>query len=418
MESILVDIDEMILQKNQPPFPSYSRKRVTTLYNKPTNTYHIPVHPIVVDTTTIDPFDNSLNSTVCTENHSLNSTICTDDHSPISNISNVSNRSNASYNSSQSRSPSISVSNSCRNNLSYNDIIHKFEPLLDSKLQLKHYVFISRDSTQKLSDYIVSEHWGNTYSLLYKYLDYIFRCQLFSKSVIQINDIYTLHPKYLIFNTGLQRRQDNQILYAIFTPNNIINAQPWRVPFGHIKHSFASKNEIINKLLKYNIKISIPQLPKRTKFYSSLTQILYDSSYAINANWEERLTTNKDRIFNVIGSAAFFDDNCKFLKLTELIQCFIIALPKTRNIAELNPRLAVPQAFVDTKHSKYRLELLLPIIVTFPKYNGNDYKFVLAIDKSDQIRKTYVIKSLLTMDMAYANARLVGYVDSLWLHSP
>ncbi len=51
----------------------------------------------------------------------------------------------------------------------------------------------------------------------------------------------------MIFNTCLQRRHDNQILYATFAPNNTINAQPWRVPFGHIKHSFASKNEIINK---------------------------------------------------------------------------------------------------------------------------------------------------------------------------
>ena len=117
-----------------------------------------------------------------------------------------------------------------------------------------------------------------------------------------------------------------------------------------------------------------------------------------------------------MGSTAFFDDGNKFLKLTELIEAFDDALPKTQRMAELNPRLAVAQGFVDTKHGKYRMELLLPIIIKFPKYNGNYYKFALAIGKSTEKKKKYVVKSILTLDMAYANARLVGYVDSLWLY--
>eukprot|EP00483_Globobulimina_turgida_P001720 UN01722 len=63
------------------------------------------------------------------------------------------------------------------------------------------------------------------------------------------------------------------------------------------------------------------------------------------------------------------------------------------------------------------MELLLPLIIRFPKYNGNNYKFVLAIGKSQENHKIYCVKSILTLEMAYANARLVGYVDSLWLHS-
>ncbi len=119
-----------------------------------------------------------------------------------------------------------------------------------------------------------------------------------------------------------------------------------------------------------------------------------------------------------MGSLAFFDDNDKYLKLSELIEAFVHALPKTQRIAQLNPRLAVPQGFLDTKHCKYRMELLLPIIIKFPKFNGNYYKFVLAIGKSTEKEKVYNVKSILTIEMAYANARLVGYVDSLWLHSP
>ena len=125
---------------------------------------------------------------------------------------------------------------------------------------------------------------------------------------------------------------------------------------------------------------------------------------------------NKDRIYKVMGSIAFFDDSKKFMKTHELIEAFNDALPKTQRIAELNPRLAVAQGFVDTTNGKYRMELLLPIIIKFPLYCGNYYKFALAIGKSKDNKDRYIVKSILTMDMAYANARLVGYVDSLWLN--
>ena len=64
-----------------------------------------------------------------------------------------------------------------------------------------------------------------------------------------------------------------------------------------------------------------------------------------------------------------------------------------------------------------RMELLLPIVIEFPKYSQCFYTFALAIGKSTEANaRKYVVKSVLTMDMAYANARLVGYVDSSWLY--
>ena len=127
------------------------------------------------------------------------------------------------------------------------------------------------------------------------------------------------------------------------------------------------------------------------------------------------MTLNKDRIYKVMGSIAFFDDNKRFMKTNELIDAFNAALPKTQRLAEMNPRLAVAQGFVDTTNCKYRMELLLPIIIKFPVYCGNSYQFALAVGKAKDNKNHYIVKSILTMDMAYANARLVGYVDSLWL---
>jgi len=87
------------------------------------------------------------------------------------------------------------------------------------------------------------------------------------------------------------------------------------------------------------------------------------------------------------------------------------------SIGGIDPRIAVPQGFVDTKHCQYRIELLLPVVIEFPKHSRMFYTFVLAMGQClTHGTKKYVIKSVLTMDMGYANARLVGYVDSQWLY--
>lgn len=289
--------------------------------------------------------------------------------------------------------------------------IAPFKAENNSKLQLKDYVFISKDCTRRLGLFIVNENWGHQYGLLYKYLDYIFRCQAFKGEMIEINDN---GKQSLVFHSGLQRRTDNASLYVLLVPNKKYVAQQWRVSFGNIKNSFMSKEELLTKFSEPFVVRD--HLPKRTKFASCLSDLLYDESFTIEVNWEERLTTNKDRLGKVLGNLAFFGNNTKFLKLGELIDAFDDALKQTQRIAELNPRLAVAQGFVDTKHSKYRMELLLPIVIEFPKYANTFYTFALAIGKSSEKAKKYVVKSVLTMDMAYANARLVGYVDSAWLY--
>ena len=132
-------------------------------------------------------------------------------------------------------------------------------------------------------------------------------------------------------------------------------------------------------------------------------------------SWEERLLTNQDRIYKVIGSVAFFDPARKHLKLTALCAAFRNALARTRMTAISSPSLAVPQGFVDTKRCNYRMELLLPLVIDF---NRMHYRFALAIGKSADRERTYDVKSVLTVSMGYANARLIGTVHSLWLKDP
>ena len=143
-----------------------------------------------------------------------------------------------------------------------------------SKLQLKNFVFISKDCTYRLSEYIVPEEWGKECGLLYKYIDYIFRCQAFKRQIIIVHG-----GKYLIFHSGLQRRSDKQLLYVLLVPNQKYKAQKWRVQFGAIKNSFVSKSELLSKINQSYL-IS-DYLPKRTKFYSSLSELLFDDTCSI-----------------------------------------------------------------------------------------------------------------------------------------
>ncbi len=133
---------------------------------------------------------------------------------------------NTSYNSLASLISSTAESNSNNNiqlpnnnmnNIRLSGSSNKILPFIsvnnNFKIQLKDYVFISKDCTRRLSQHIVRENWGKEYGLLYKYLDYIFRCQAFAQQIIEIND------KYLIFHSGLQRRNDNAFLYVLLVLN-------------------------------------------------------------------------------------------------------------------------------------------------------------------------------------------------------
>ncbi len=43
---------------------------------------------------------------------------------------------------------------------------------------LRYHVFISKETTADLAEFVVSEWWGSESGYLYKYLDYVWRCQV------------------------------------------------------------------------------------------------------------------------------------------------------------------------------------------------------------------------------------------------
>jgi len=288
---------------------------------------------------------------------------------------------------------------------------------------LRANVFVSKECTRDLAKHIVDEQWGNDYGMLYKYLDYIFRCQIFEDEVKQVTYHYpsavqaeeSKEEHVVIFHTGLQRRHDHEFLFFVLKPNDAdkqrVAEQRWRVPAGVLDKYCFSEDEMMSPPWA----LSEEQLPKRTKFYADNKELLFDDTYPVDVNWCERLRTNKERIYQELKQQCPSLD--KGSMVSELSPVFDAAMQMAKKRAAANPRLTVAQGFVETKNLQKRVELLLPLRIEYPANSGKVTTFALALQRMEEPQRKYQGMSLLTLSMAYANARLVGYVDSSWLGS-
>ena len=72
------------------------------------------------------------------------------------------------------------------------------------------------------------------------------------------------------------------VLWVILVPNKKYVSQKWRVQFGNIKNSFVSKSELLAKLP--DSFLIVDYLPKRTRFYDNLQELLFDEEYTIEVS--------------------------------------------------------------------------------------------------------------------------------------
>lgn len=157
--------------------------------------------------------------------------------------------------------------------LSMNLKIESFSFDRSRRLQFKEHVFMSKDCSLRLSRYIVEEQWGRDCGALYKYIDYIFRCQSFKQQTVVIND------EYLVFHCGLQRRSDRELLHCLLVRNRKFVSPKWRVQAGDIRASFLSLSELLAFLPRSRCIAHF--LPKRTMFYESLSELMFNDSWSI-----------------------------------------------------------------------------------------------------------------------------------------
>ena len=184
------------------------------------------------------------------------------------------------------------------------------------------------------------------------------------------------------FNTGLQTPEEKDI-FALFYKNK--NAKEYRAPrwtlYGFVD-SYSSKLKDFHPL------------PPIAEYYSDTSELIFDLSYGIEINFDHILKENRKRLpvvlqQNPLLARASIEGATKFLK--EKIK--------------RNYKIAIPHWYSD------HVQLLLPLNLL----NESKADLALVADK-DKIRKIYRITTILTMDMAYIDARLICYPDKAWLN--
>lgn len=214
--------------------------------------------------------------------------------------------------------------------------------------------------------------------ILDSYLRYTFvRIQEEDKVSVSINGAYSA------FNTGLVTPMQEEI-FALFSANPVPDRQPWQL-IGFRKKS--------DRTLLENFGHSLPDL---ANYFDDPSVLLYDRRLQLHIN-----------IDHVIEHIERFPEplNANEFLARQSIQA---AEVNTRSRVYRNYKAAIPQWYKDPQSEHAKVQLLLPLCLRQP--DRADLALVV-----DRIGDSYRGNTVLTLDMAYRNARLLARPDSDWL---
>lgn len=210
--------------------------------------------------------------------------------------------------------------------------------------------------------------------VLYQYIHHTF-----SKAQLENKVVLTDDLNNAIMNTGLLTNSGEEI-FMLFTKNSDTSDPRKYVLTGFYRES------------AHEIPVTLrAKLPTHIDYFENCAEDIYfNTGWNINANVEHIIDDNFDRLPETLKSIG--DKQLIVTTLSALI------LTMRKRILR-NHRLIVPQYY------NHKIMYLAPL-----KY-GNDI-ITLAIEKHDG---TYRANTILTMGMAYCNARLIAKPESNWL---
>lgn len=174
--------------------------------------------------------------------------------------------------------------------------------------------------------------------------------------------------RYGLFNTGLYTDYYQEI-YALYIDNNIY---------------FVTEYELVRR--------GIEERPHRANYFTEPSLLLFDWHYPININYQHMLDdeNNMNRL----------PDNIK--NSPNRIKLLNGAIDEMKKRVSENYRLAIPQYYNGT------IQLLLPICLQ----DNTTPDVALVVTK---IGNCYQGHTLLSIEMAYNNARLISKPEANWL---
>ena len=308
------------------------------------------------------------------------------------------------------------------------------EPPGDNKT-LYQWASITELQIKDLANKALKEKWyygkktnNKPYSILYSYLRHTYRKLWRDKKVILGKDSESSNKVYYAFNTGLVDKKFDDI-FALFEKNTLIGMPPWRL-VKFVITAEGHEGKILNRL--YN-----PPL-ERARYFTKIEDTVYDKSTgALNYDLPHILAERLERFpidfikqncgleytiiggYNIDNINSVFDKEAKQVyfetlakKITNddnllriLKNRFDDAIELAEKRIEWNYKTAIPQYF-PTRDS---MSLLLPLALVEP----NRVDLALVVERNDN--GTYQGHTVLTLDMAYSNARQITRPDNDWL---
>jgi len=255
--------------------------------------------------------------------------------------------------------------------------------------------FPSSDWCDELAAAVLPEEWDDDDSgrhpILFNYFKYYVRRVL--EEDLWIEAASPAGSRVAAFDTGLLSRHFEPI-YAVFEANRNPDRQPW------VHKEWATPSS--SRLRDFDL-----AAVRRALFFSEPAEVVYDPRLQVIPNLEHILEHNVDRY------PAELQDN-PYLRKAALENAIQVAAARAR----ANWRLAAPQFYWPQSGSAGRVQLLLPLSLIHPER----VDLALVVDRSpsyaevpsaaDAVYRAYTV---LPLDWAYRNARLITRPEAYWL---
>lgn len=220
----------------------------------------------------------------------------------------------------------------------------------------------------------------------------------------------------IFFNTGLLNRLFRQILIA-----GDYKQLKVEIP-GYGMHAFDMMDNVMpysenDREIASVYDGEVYKIPKIACFFTDYQEVVFNAHYAIRLNdlhiFEDGVERRRLLKYDAEFQSCKSNLAAKEALLARVARDFDSAILRAKLMAERNYKLAVPQFWRETGE----IQFLLPIYLgELEEADKPQCALALSLDTTGRIAY-YRGATILTLDMAYNNARLIAKPDIFWLNS-
>lgn len=185
----------------------------------------------------------------------------------------------------------------------------------------------------------------------------------------------------VLFNTGLI----NTYFKEVYVLGDVDSEYPQRI--NNARPILESDRTILETFKN--------QKPSIATFFSNITDVVFDPDLEVNTDDIHIIDENFDRI----------PLEYRHMRKSQIFALFQAAIEFSRIMARRNYKLIVPQYYMG------KIQFLMPIYLSGEFSGSPDLALVL-----EKMGSVYRGNTILTLDMAYQNARLIAKPDTTWLN--